>query len=310
MKIYFCGTPEENGLLPYFILLLIKRTCADAEWVDSPQSADLSVFFFYGPKEQKIIETLRRQGRPILSYSGESGLNFGANWHRHIRQHRIPSITMDQSLVQFDAKRHLLIPLWVAYYHVYRQYFPQLFLLKKDIKKDRFCCFLHRDARSYWLEEFISCYQKTDLRDRFLLDLKDMDFQAWEKRAKKQNFDFRRIVYSLEKLVWFSRYRFSACRENVSLAHYHTEKLMDAIIAGTVCFYYGHKTIFQDFNPRAFVYVANPYSGLTAPWKIRRLSQDAQRCQAMLNEPMLRPGVIEDKYSLERLGRQLSPLLP
>lgn len=312
MKVCFCASPRGSGLLPYFVEFFLKKKYSTVEWVQDRSLADMLVFFHMNALEEKMMDQARQRGQHVLAYSGESERNiYALNYYQYIGRHRIPSMTMNKSLVQSDPDRHILIPLWVAHYHVYQKYIPDFLLLKKQVeKKDRFCCFLARAQERFLLEEVVSCYRKVDCRDRFLVDLKNLNLQAWKMKVEEQGLDYERMRFPIEKILWFLLYRFSINRENALTPFYNTEKLLDAAIAGTVGFYSGSPEILQDFNPRAFVYFRNHFSMLSTAWQIRRLHRDPARCQAMLDEPLLNPGVIEDRYSFGRIYQQLHPLLP
>jgi len=56
-----------------------------------------------------------------------------------------------------------------------------------------------------------------------------------------------------EKLAFLPKYKFSLCFENASHPGYVTEKLYEALVAGTVPIYWGSPTVALDFNPDTFL---------------------------------------------------------
>jgi hypothetical protein len=75
------------------------------------------------------------------------------------------------------------------------------------------------------------------------------------------------------------------CFENSVYPGYHTEKLLHAYAMGSVPLYFGHPTVTKDFNPEAFVNLADFESMNTFIEFIVNLSD--QECQKILNSPLL-----------------------
>ena len=61
----------------------------------------------------------------------------------------------------------------------------------------------------------------------------------------------------VDKLIFLSRRRFAIAFENSSSPGYTTEKLPEALLAGTVPIYWGDPVVDLDFNPEAFLNLAN-----------------------------------------------------
>jgi len=77
--------------------------------------------------------------------------------------------------------------------------------------------------------------------------------------------------------------------ENTAVDGYITEKIVDAFLSGAVPVYYGSRTVFDLFNPNAFVFydVENPQKALS---RIRELEENPKEYDAVLNAPLLAKG--------------------
>lgn len=83
--------------------------------------------------------------------------------------------------------------------------------------------------------------------------------------------------------------RFVLVMENSDVDFYVTEKILHAFLAGCVPIYWGTRTIFRIFNPKAFVFfdMDDPQPALD---HVARLETDPDLYLAMLREPVLRDG--------------------
>lgn len=86
-----------------------------------------------------------------------------------------------------------------------------------------------------------------------------------------------------------SNYRFALVMENTAVDGYITEKIVDAFLSGAVPVYYGSRTVYDLFNPNAFVFydVENPQKALS---RIRELEENPKEYEKVLNAPLLAKG--------------------
>jgi len=93
----------------------------------------------------------------------------------------------------------------------------------------------------------------------------------------------------------FSKYRFALVMENADAPGYVSEKILDAFLAGSIPVYYGSRTVFEIFNPKAFVFfdLDIPQQALN---QIQFLEQSPAEYERMLNEPIIANEQVLEKY--------------
>ncbi len=88
-----------------------------------------------------------------------------------------------------------------------------------------------------------------------------------------------------DKQAFISQYKFNVAFENSTYPGYSTEKLLQAMVAGTVPIYWGDPQIGRDFNTARFIN-ANDFASTDAVIdKIRQLDEDDNAYAAMIAEP-------------------------
>ena len=87
------------------------------------------------------------------------------------------------------------------------------------------------------------------------------------------------------KLNKISKYKFSLAMENSILPGYHTEKLLQAKLGGTVPIYFGSDTVNLDFNKKSFIHI-NQHSDGDLIEVIKEINEDDKKYEDLLNEPI------------------------
>jgi hypothetical protein len=107
-----------------------------------------------------------------------------------------------------------------------------------------------------------------------------------------------------DKLAFQRGYRFTIAFENESAPGYTTEKLLHALVAGTVPIYWGNPLVARDFNPRAFINCHDFDCFEDVVDRVRQVDRDESLYRSYLAEPIF-PGGIEPEYLREEaiLGR-------
>ena len=131
----------------------------------------------------------------------------------------------------------------------------------------------------------------------------DNRVEAHEKLNSYKNVDgygeyFGNGFYPWEKtkLDLSKDYKFILCFENKSRQGYHTEKLFHAKIAGAVPIYWGHSSVSNDFNTKAFINL-NDYSSIDELVEyIKRVDQDDALYNSYLQEPLFTNNTIADEF--------------
>lgn len=96
------------------------------------------------------------------------------------------------------------------------------------------------------------------------------------------------------KLEFIREYKFNIAFENSSVLGYTTEKIMDAMTAGTMPVYWGNPWVGRDFNERSFVNV-NSFSSLEeAVEHIVELDNDDELYLKKMKEPWVNDSSIFD----------------
>ena len=91
------------------------------------------------------------------------------------------------------------------------------------------------------------------------------------------------------KLDFLSNYRFTVAFENTSAEHYVTEKILHALLAGSVPIYWGCPQVAEYYNPDAFVNCHAFGSFDEVIDHVLALEADPARLAALRRAPMLRP---------------------
>ncbi len=86
-----------------------------------------------------------------------------------------------------------------------------------------------------------------------------------------------------DKFEFLSQYKFSLAFENSEVDGYTTEKISDALYAGTVPIYWGNRLAYKDFNPDAFINI-NDFSSIDEALKyIKKVDEDDELYLRYLN---------------------------
>ena len=153
----------------------------------------------------------------------------------------------------------------------------------KILGEDRkFCCFLASNPGGLERNKFfqlLSAYKKIDAGGKLFLNIDNP-------------------VPRGEEMEWIRRYKFCISFENSSYPGYTTEKIVNALAAGTIPIYWGNPLVDRDFNTKSFIN-CHDFGSFEAvvEWVIE-VDQDTQMQRAILNEPIL-PGNKEQDFCIE-----------
>lgn len=112
-----------------------------------------------------------------------------------------------------------------------------------------------------------------------------------------------------DKARFLGMYRFNICFENTASPGYTTEKLVDALLAGTIPIYWGNPQVGLDFNPRAMIRAADFDDERALADHVIALAEDLPRCEAMLSEPFFSNPAQLSPLSVEPLRAALERFL-
>lgn len=184
------------------------------------------------------------------------------------------------------GNRFFRLPLYRLYPHTY----PALFK--------------PRQADSGVRSEFCTCVVSNSEREKVFTGL----FQKLSayRRVASGGLLFNNVGGRVPDKVGFMRNgRFGLAVENTMAPGYITEKITDVFAAGAIPIYWGAPDVALDFNPKAFVNIADFQTLETAVQEIRVIDQDETRYQAMLAEPVFSDGVEPEQLKAERIAEFL-----
>lgn len=146
----------------------------------------------------------------------------------------------------------------------------------------KFCCFLTSNPQGAERNSFfqlLSAYKNVDSGGKYLLNIGEPVPQG-------------------EEIDWMSQYKFCIAFENSSYPGYTTEKLTNALAAGTIPIYWGNPVIDRDFDTRAFINCHDFNNLEDVVDRVIEVDQDPRLRQAILDEQIL-PGGKETSFCIE-----------
>lgn len=81
---------------------------------------------------------------------------------------------------------------------------------------------------------------------------KDIKIDCYGKNMFKENIC---VLPDYKKDNGLMEYKYTFNAENHSIENYYTEKITDAILSETLCFYWGNKSIFKYIDPQSFIFL-------------------------------------------------------
>jgi hypothetical protein len=176
--------------------------------------------------------------RPVtkIFYTGENRRPWNYNCHFAV------------SFEHMEGPQYYRLPLFVVDEWVYRVKLGMASIFHARMRPyvpiaDKFCSFIVKnggcDTRNNAFD-LLSRYKRVDSPG------------AWKNNCPRLD-DTNLFMFHTNKIKFMSQRKFNLCYENSSYPGYATEKIYQALYAGTVPIYWGSPTIALDFNPKAFV---------------------------------------------------------
>lgn len=118
-----------------------------------------------------------------------------------------------------------------------------------DNPKDKFCSFVTKNRNLKYpgvlkrnkLVRLLSNYKKVECGGRMMNNTQDL----WKLEGKYDR--------SFAKIEFLSHHKFNVAFENRKSPFYITEKILDALLAGSIPIYWGTKEVSKLINPKAFI---------------------------------------------------------
>jgi hypothetical protein len=151
------------------------------------------------------------------------------------------------------------------------------------LKRPFFCDFIYSNGLAHPMREKIY----TDFSRRFPGvnsfggRLKNIDLSDLGLSSTQFNGDWR-----AEKIAIHQHHRFSLALENARFAGYTSEKILTALMGGSIPIYWGNPVIPEEFNPKRFVNISD-LSLAEAGDYVSELVESESRMREMLAEPAL-----------------------
>lgn len=101
-----------------------------------------------------------------------------------------------------------------------------------------------------------------------------------------------------DKMEFLSGYKFTIAFENSSHPGYTTEKLFEALVAGTVPIYWGNPLAGRDFNPERFINCHDFDNFAAVVERVKEIDRDDEQYLACLAAPLF-PGGVETEFVRE-----------
>ena len=208
--------------------------------------------------------------QPRIYYTGENfrppyrfiDYSFSFDWPITERNYRLPYYRLNEYYE--EIKKDRIVP--------------------PDYEEREFCSFLVSNPRAkerIRMLDQLSTYKKVD------------------SGGKVRNNIGRHIGNALEdKLDWMKEYKFALVFENSSFPGYTTEKLIEALLCGTIPIYWGNPLVSEDFNTEAFINVHDFPDFASVVEQVQKVDQDPELAKRYLTAAGL-PGGKEADYLSE-----------
>jgi hypothetical protein len=181
-----------------------------------------------------------------------------------------------------DEPRHCRMPLYIWYVSD-----PKQLCKTNSIQKKKFCNMVVTNPRGSERNTFF----------RLLNSRKQVDSGGKH---------FNNIGYQVEnKLEFIKDYKFTMAFENSKSDGYTTEKIVEAMLAGSIPIYWGNAKIALDFNPKSFIDVSNFPTYEAAVQHILEVDSNDELYRAYLAEPWFNQGVPSEWYNFDNYANTL-----
>ena len=104
-----------------------------------------------------------------------------------------------------------------------------------------------------------------------------------------------------DKLLFQQQYKFSLAFENCATSGYTTEKILQSFASATIPIYYGDPRVNTDFNPEAFVNVADFDTPELLQNYLKKLDTDPEAYQKIYSAPTFKDGHLPQALSDEAI---------
>lgn len=206
----------------WFLAFLRKRLKVT---VDHPI---LTIFSVFGRRD--TLHLVKKEGNPIIFYTGEN-LQSDLIKRNEYQDHCLAEVDLALGFDKLQDDKYLRFPIWLCYDFPAVADYQTISNILQDSQKKRlqekqgFCSLVaSHDLNGLRTQLFnlLSPIGKVDAGGRLL-----------------RNTDALQTKFNNNKLKFLENYMFNICPENTNAEYYVTEKVFDAISAGTLPIYWG-----------------------------------------------------------------------
>jgi hypothetical protein len=112
----------------------------------------------------------------------------------------------------------------------------------------------------------------------------------------------------LDKTEFLKNYKFTIAFENASYPGYTTEKIMEALLAGTIPIYWGNPLVHRDFNPECFIDCHQFESFDAVIAHVIEVDNDSDLFNKYVTAPIFENGVDNEFVNEENIKRQFDKI--
>ncbi len=109
----------------------------------------------------------------------------------------------------------------------------------------------------------------------------------------------------MQKFDLISNYKYTIAFENSFGVDYISEKIWQPLAVNSIPIYWGSPAVFDFFNKKKIIYLANKNDFKKTINKIRNIDQSSDLYQKYLNEPIFKNEAIKFRYSYLNLAKRL-----
>lgn len=234
-------------------------------------------------------------------YSGENVRRF----HEY-RDHCLPDVDLALGFDYLSHEKYIRLPIWICYFFGPGQ-------RQQDIQRvlDHFVLPLNNGETNRRHCSMVCSHDKNGIRTRLFNALGSIQ-QVDSAGSYLNNTGSLQQEYDDDKIRFMNAYKFNICPENTNRTGYVTEKIFQAIQAGTVPVYWGSDNNPEPevLNPDAILFYRGGRSLDNLVLQVAELHGDEKKYREFIAQPKFRPTAAEYiADQLELLRKQLARLL-
>ena len=295
LKVAFCNFwPSFDKSENYFVRMLAHRF--DILHVSPDDEPNLLIYSTYPSSGFDHVNVDRSKTIKVLYNSASINTDFAQCDYAFSCAHVVPSDYAD---------RHYRLPLWSLYVTWDGQENSEDKIPYQRLLMSRINEIDHKRDHFYGILERYDA----DRSDEFVERLHELCPHSVSTEGHEQSITVSADCTFMQGIEKLTDCKFTIVFENFSYSEYCAEKLLQALVAGTVPIYYGDPQAIQDFNPYAFINGHDFKSFEDVIDYIRKVDNDTMLYQGFLAEPIFRNEQSLQPYRSEFVCKHLEQAL-